>query len=278
MPTTTARRGFTRVALGDAADITTSVGPFIDQVDAQMGSVEQGTLAARPGAGKDGDIYIARDDRTLGPYGTMYWWDSANNAWRLSSQQQFPGDLKASLQVADHAGWLLADGRSVLRTDYPDLFALIGTTFGAADGTHFTLPDYRGRGIVGKGTHADVDALTDNDGLAVASRTPKHFHYSPWPFAENGGGGNFLNAIRSGAAAFARMGYAIRDRITDNSLNEGMTPIGKLNGVPGDGSSAMVNSGYAFNGGVYSDIAAYRDVSGSTQTAAYGVANIFIKI
>jgi microcystin-dependent protein len=43
-------------------------------------------------------------------------------------------------------GWLRADGSSVLRSSYPTLFALIGTTFGAGSvpGTTFALPDYRG--------------------------------------------------------------------------------------------------------------------------------------
>lgn len=41
-------------------------------------------------------------------------------------------------------GWLRADGSSVLRSTYPTLFALIGTTFGAGSvpGTTFALPNY----------------------------------------------------------------------------------------------------------------------------------------
>lgn len=42
------------------------------------------------------------------------------------------------------AGWFPRDGRSLLRASYPNLFAVIGTTFGAADGTHFNLMDDRG--------------------------------------------------------------------------------------------------------------------------------------
>lgn len=42
-------------------------------------------------------------------------------------------------------GYLLCDGSSVLRADYPALFTAISTAFGAADGTHFNLPDMRGR-------------------------------------------------------------------------------------------------------------------------------------
>lgn len=77
------------------------------------------------------------------------------------------------------AGWLLCDGASYLRSDYPDLFAAIGTTYGAADGTHFNVPDLRGRAIAGhaaSGGHADVSTIGNNDGVAVANRRPKHRH------------------------------------------------------------------------------------------------------
>lgn len=46
-------------------------------------------------------------------------------------------------------GWLLCDGTSHLRTAYPMLFAIVGTAYGAADGTHFNVPDLRDRMILG---------------------------------------------------------------------------------------------------------------------------------
>jgi len=50
-------------------------------------------------------------------------------------------------------GWLLCDGSSLLRAGtYAGLFAVIGTTFGTADGTHFNLPDMRGVFPKGAGT------------------------------------------------------------------------------------------------------------------------------
>lgn len=43
------------------------------------------------------------------------------------------------------AGYLYCDGTAVSRTTYSALFAVIGTTYGAGDGTTtFNLPDYRG--------------------------------------------------------------------------------------------------------------------------------------
>lgn len=52
--------------------------------------------------------------------------------------------------TAAPTGWLLCNGASVLRATYPDLFTAIGTTYGAVDGTHFTLPDSTGRVLAGK--------------------------------------------------------------------------------------------------------------------------------
>lgn len=41
-------------------------------------------------------------------------------------------------------GYLECAGQSLLRASYADLFAIIGTMYGTADGTHFNLPDFRG--------------------------------------------------------------------------------------------------------------------------------------
>ncbi len=60
------------------------------------------------------------------------------------------------------AGFLEENGASELRTDYPGLFAKIGTKFGAADGTHFNRPDSRGYFIRGY----DHSAGNDPDAAA----------------------------------------------------------------------------------------------------------------
>lgn len=46
--------------------------------------------------------------------------------------------------------WLIADGSAVSRTEYSELFAVYGTTYGSGDGsTTFNLPDFRDRVPVG---------------------------------------------------------------------------------------------------------------------------------
>ena len=53
-------------------------------------------------------------------------------------------------------GWLLANGASVLRSQYDKLFGLIGTKFGAVDEAHFNLPNLHHRFIEGTTTLSEV--------------------------------------------------------------------------------------------------------------------------
>ena len=84
-----------------------------------------------------------------------------------------PGTVMAFTGAVAPTGWLLCDGSAVSRTTYGGLFAVLGTTYGAGDGSStFNVPDARGRVPVGLGANADVNLLGKSDGLAVASRTP----------------------------------------------------------------------------------------------------------
>jgi microcystin-dependent protein len=102
-------------------------------------------------------------------------------------------------------GYLLCDGVAVSRTIYSALFAVIGTTYGAGNGsTTFNLPDLRGRFPLGKddmgGTSANrvidgqADVLggfggTETHTLTVAEM-PNHAHsYSV--VSSSGSGMNF---------------------------------------------------------------------------------------
>lgn len=52
-------------------------------------------------------------------------------------------------------GYELCDGSEVLKTDYPDLYAVIGDAFGtASENTKFVLPDLRGEFLRGAGTNS----------------------------------------------------------------------------------------------------------------------------
>lgn len=98
-------------------------------------------------------------------------------------------------------GFLECNGASLLRADYPALYARIGTVHGTADGTHFNLPDYRGKFKRGwaHGTTNDPDkasrtaaatggASGDNVGSVQADEFEAHTH------STSGTQGNSVNA------------------------------------------------------------------------------------
>jgi hypothetical protein len=60
-------------------------------------------------------------------------------------------------------GWLSCDGSAVSRTTYSALFAAIGTTFGAGDGsTTFNLPDPREAALIATGTNTTHTIAASN--------------------------------------------------------------------------------------------------------------------
>ena len=67
------------------------------------------------------------------------------------------GTMLPFVAAAAPTYFLLCDGSAVSRSTYSALFAVIGTSYGAGDGsTTFNLPDARGKSIVGAGTGTKV--------------------------------------------------------------------------------------------------------------------------
>lgn len=101
---------------------------------------------------------------------------------------QGPGYSLNGAQVTLYAGtgepegWLFCNGNAISRVNYPQLFAQIGTTFGAGDGqTTFNLPDFRGRVAVGLDpTQTEFNALAKLGGekkhTLTANELPAHGH------------------------------------------------------------------------------------------------------
>lgn len=76
------------------------------------------------------------------------------------------------------AGFLLCDGAAYSRTAYSELFAVIGTTYGAGDGsTTFNVPNYTGRVLVGTGGDYTLGATGgEATHTLTASEMPRHAH------------------------------------------------------------------------------------------------------
>jgi microcystin-dependent protein len=83
------------------------------------------------------------------------------------------GSIKAWPSVTPPVSWMIADGSAISRATYPDLWALLGTTFGSGDGsTTFNLPDLRSKMIVGQGQGTGLT----NRALAALGGEETHTH------------------------------------------------------------------------------------------------------
>ena len=116
------------------------------------------------------------------------------------------------------SGYLLCNGQAVSRTTYASLFAVIGTTYGAGDGsTTFNVPNLSGRTVIGTsssyalastgGAESHVHA-TKNHTLTVAEM-PKHshkiaFYNSSWTDTQT----NYSDTVAWGAWSKTGVRYA----------------------------------------------------------------------
>lgn len=77
---------------------------------------------------------------------------TANTIANKNTSGPSVGDTKISMKNADHADWLLCDGRSIDKNMYNLLYQVIGTSYGGAN-MSFNLPNPKGRvlGVVGSG-------------------------------------------------------------------------------------------------------------------------------
>lgn len=184
---------------------TGSTGPVGPQGSAGTGVQYKGTVSSSsalpPTGNTQGDAYVTLDTSHYWIWNGSAWYDNGPASWSAgppgpqgpqgaTGPQGPQGTAGVGMptgsgcewyaSAAPAGGFLLCDGSAVSRATYSALFAVIGTTWGVGDGSStFNLPDTRGRLIIGwapSGGHADVSALNNSDGAALASRRGKHGH------------------------------------------------------------------------------------------------------
>lgn len=135
-----------------------------------LGSAQASAVAAAAAAAASADAAatsaatINLPDVEAGTASKMLRVKGDETGYELRSPEQTRTDIDAAASIAapvgmiiDYAGttapngWLLCHGQAVSRATYAALFAVLGTTYGAGDGsTTFNVPDLRGRVIAGK--------------------------------------------------------------------------------------------------------------------------------
>jgi microcystin-dependent protein len=88
------------------------------------------------------------------------------------------GSIIAYIMPTSPYGWLICDGSDINRSQFQNLFNVIGTTFGEGDGIYtFSLPDYRGAFLRGAGNNGNTNYngpslnQQQNDSLATHNHT-----------------------------------------------------------------------------------------------------------
>lgn len=100
----------------------------------------------------------------------------------IAVQPQPVGVVEAFAGSNAPNGWLICDGSQVSRALFPELFSVIGTTYGSGDGfSTFTLPDLRGRTIAGR------DGVNNMNNGPTNRLTSTHFGASGTALGNSGG-------------------------------------------------------------------------------------------
>lgn len=159
----------------------------------------------------------------------------------IGSLMMFAGSVAPS-------GWLMCQGQSLLRSDYPDLFGVIGTAYGSVDSTHFTLPNFTDRGPVGQSGTKPLGSTGGSGTVTLAvANLPSHTH-------------SFSATTSSDSHS-----HTFSMQYTSDSTNTGARPIVRdiANKTGGGGTSATIST---------SSDAHSHTVSGTTGAAGSGSA------
>jgi microcystin-dependent protein len=85
------------------------------------------------------------------------------------------GSISQFAGSAVPTGYLLCDGGAVSRATYSALFAVIGSAYGAGDGsTTFNVPDFRGKAAYGLNSSGTYDALAKTGGANTVDISHTH--------------------------------------------------------------------------------------------------------
>lgn len=155
-------------------------------------------------------------------------------------------------------GYLLCDGTAISRTTYSALFAVIGTTYGAGNGsTTFNLPDMRGRVAISAGTGLGLNASGtgaisgssqtartlgqwggEETHLLTSSEMPQHNHTGVTGYMS--ANASHAHTLQNLASSTGSSVYNIQDRMGANNttLYTNYTNTDHYHTIPYDGSSS----------------------------------------
>lgn len=221
----------------------------------------------------DTQQHTCSDTQQYGTYPDCYDYDSLPAGTSIAGYWTTPPDQ-----------YLLEDGSAVSRTTYSDLFALIGTTYGAGDGaTTFNVPDSRGRATVGlSAADAEFNSIGEKYGekshTVTTNEIPSHSHAQN--VSANSGGTAVRNDYSSdGAGASYPQGaitIAAGGGVASNIIQPSIVMQYAIKWRPSTGTSSTLAAGTTLQGYWSTAPAGYIPETGgtlsrTTYSSLYGV-------
>ena len=144
----------------------------------------------------------------------------------LMNSANFAGSVHMFLGNFDPGGAMICDGRTLLISEYPELYSAIGTIYGGDGVTTFDIPDLRGKTIVGSDTDLPVGTLVGSEQVVLND--------SNMPTAVGGSGASFDNQ---------QPGVAMQVLIAYQGIfpSRSMEPTSFLEAPQTDGSTANLS-------------------------------------
>ena len=204
-----------------------------------------------------GQVWFESDTGKSFVYYDSYWVETSGGRGDTNPV----GSVTAFAGATAPASWLLCYGQAVSRTTYATLFSVIGTTYGAGDGTTtFTVPDMRGRAVAGLdnmgGTDAGRLSIANTLGTTAGAETvtltsaqsgvPAHSHANTASFTGTAASHNHTQDAHGHGISDPTHAHSIADPGHSHGLNAmGGNPVDNtgVNGYVLTGASVDVQGG-----------------------------------
>ncbi len=181
--------------------------------------------------------------------------DGSGNLSFTALPQAVPtGSVHMMATTTAPSGYLKCNGTAISRTTYAALFAIIGTTHGAGDGSStFNVPDLRGEFVRGWDDGRGVDSGR-NFGTAQSDQNKQHNHSATttvgshthtYAFAQGSGGGVGNDFGSSGITSVTQSGGRLAE-LEQSGGNDGQDLRGytaKTDDTTPTGSTTIANQG-----------------------------------
>jgi len=144
------------------------------------------------------------------------------------------GAITQYLGTTAPTGWLMCDGTAVSRSTYANLFTLIGTRYGAGNGsTTFNLPDFRDRFARGAASTGSLSGSTSGADTHLHTG-PSHTHTFSGSTSGSTGGPNASFTVTTGTGGTSFQGV-------DNAHTHSLGTI-TISGTTGSGGTGNTSS------------------------------------